>query len=81
MIGAQDVEEEMQLSIGNGHVIYTDGAQGTDELAVEMAKHFGTQVEVIVPPNHPRVQYVSPSTVEVLVLANLHLHQAAHKLC
>jgi len=30
--------------------------KGTDELAGEMAKHFGMQVEVIVPPNHPRAQ-------------------------
>ena len=80
MIGAQDVEE-MQLNIGGGHAIYTGGAKGTDELAEEMAKHFGMQVEVIVPPNHPRADYVSPSTVEVLVLANPHLHQAAQKLC
>ena len=80
MIGAQD-EEEMQLSIGSGHVIYTGGAKGTDELAEEMAKHFGMQVEVIVLPNHPRADYVSPSTVEVLVLANPHLLQAAQKLC
>ena len=80
MIGAQDVEE-MQLNIGGGHAIYTGGAKGTDELAEEMAKHFGMQVEVIVPPNHPRADYVSPSTVEVLVLANPHLHQAAAKLC
>jgi len=50
MIGAQDVEEEIQLSIGNGHVIYTSGAKGTNELAEEMAKHFGMLVEVIVPP-------------------------------
>ena len=38
------------------------------------------QVEVIVPPNYPRADYVSPFTVEVLVLANPHLHQAAAKL-
>ena len=77
MIGAQDVEEEeMQLSIGNGHVICTGGAEGTDELADEMAKHFGMQVAVIVPPN-PRANYICPATVEVLVLANPHLHQAA----
>ena len=49
MIGVQDVEE-IQLNIGSGHVIYTGGAKGTDELAEEMAKHFGMQVEVIVPP-------------------------------
>jgi len=50
MIGAQDVEGEMQLNIGHGHVIYTSGAKGTDALAKEMAKQFGMQVEVIVPP-------------------------------
>ena len=80
MIGGQDVEEEMQLNIGSGHVIYTGGAKGTDELAEEMAKHFGMQVEVIVPPNHPRANYVSPATVEVKILANPHLYQAAQKL-
>ena len=80
MIGAQDAEE-MQLTIGSGHVLYTGGAKGTDELAEELAKYFGLQVEVIVPPSHPRSNYVSPSKVEVLVLANPHPYQAAQKLC
>ena len=81
MVGAQDIEEEMQLNIGNGHVvIYTGGAKGTDVLAEEMAKYFGMQIEVIVPPNHPPAQYVSPSTVEVLMLANPHLYEAGRKL-
>jgi len=79
MIGEQDLEA-MQLNIGFGHVVYTGGAKGTDELVEQMARHFGMQVEVLVPPNHPRAQYVTPSTVEVLMLANPHLHQAAHKL-
>ena len=79
MIGAQDLED-MHLQIGHGHVIYTGGAKDTDELVEQMARHFGMQVEVIVPPYHPRAQYVSPSTVEVLVLANPHLRQAAQKL-
>jgi len=48
MIGAQD--EEMKLFIGHGHVLYTGGAEGTDQEAEEMAKHFGMQVDVIVPP-------------------------------
>jgi len=71
MIGAQDLEEEMQLNIGHGHVIYTGGAKGTDELADEMAKHFGMQVEVLVAPDHPRAQYVSPSAVEVRIFIRL----------
>jgi len=81
MIGSQDLEEDMQLNIGHGHVIYTGGAKGTDELVEQMGRHFGMQVEVIVPPNHPQAQYVSPSTIEVLVLANPHIDRAAHKLC
>ena len=80
MIGAQDAEEK-ELTIGSGHVLYTGGAKGTDELAEELAKHFGMQVKVIVPPNHPRSNYVSPATVEVFLLANPHLYQAAQKLC
>ena len=80
ILGAQDAEE-MSLSIGSGHVLYTGGAKGTDELAEELAKHFGMQVEVIVAPNHPRSNYVSPATVEVSLLANPHLYQAAQKLC
>jgi len=79
MIGEQDLDA-MQLQIGFGHVVYTGGAKGTDELVEQMAKQFGMQVEFLVPPNHPRAQFVTPSTVEVLMLANPHLHQAAQKL-
>ena len=45
-----------------------------------MAKQFGMQVEVLVPPNHPRATFITPSTVEYLMIANPHLHQAAEKL-
>ena len=79
MIGEQDLDA-MQLNIGHGHVVYTGGAKGTDALVEQMAKQFGMQGEVLVPPNHPRTQFVTPSTVEVLMLANPHLHQAVQKL-
>jgi len=79
MIGEHALDA-MQLNIGHGHVVYTGGAKGTDELVEQMAKQYGMQVEVLVPPNHPRAQFVTPSTVEVLMLANPHLHQAAEKL-
>ena len=79
MIGEQDLDA-MQLNIGFGHVVYTGGAKGTDELVEQMARQFGMQVEGLGPPNHPRAQYITPSTVEVLRLANPHLHQAAQKL-
>ena len=51
MIGEHDA---LELQIGHGHVVYTGGAKGTDELVEQMAKQFGMQVEVLVPPNHPR---------------------------
>ena len=79
MIGEQDLDA-MQLNIGHGHVVYTGGAKGTDEMVEQMAKQFGMQVEVLVPPDHPRAQFITPFTVEVLMLANPHLHQAAQKL-
>jgi len=79
MIGEQDLDA-LELQIGHGHAVYTGGAKGTDELVEQMAKQFGMQVEVLVPPNHPRAQFITPSTVEVLMLANPHLHQAAQKL-
>ena len=79
MIGEHDVDA-LELQIGHGHVVYTGGAKGTDELVEQLGKQFGMQVEVLVPPNHPRATFITPSTVEVLMLANPHLHQAAEKL-
>ena len=46
MIGEHDA---LELQIGHGHVVYTGGARGTDELVEEMGKQFGMQVEVLVP--------------------------------
>ena len=71
-------EEEMQLTIGHGHVLYTGGADGTDTLAEEMAREYGMQIEVIVPPNHPRAKFTSPASVEVLMQADPAIGAAAH---
>jgi len=73
-------EEMIVLQIGYGHVIYTGGAKGTDELAESWGRHFGMQVDVLVPPHHPGAQHIAPSTVEVLVLANPQIHLAVQKL-
>ena len=40
MIGEHDVKA-LELQIGHGHVVYTGGAKGTDELVEQMAKQFG----------------------------------------
>ena len=69
MIGEQDLGA-LELQVGHGHVVYTGGAKGTDALVEEHAKQFGMQLEVLVPPNHPRATFITPSTVEVLMLAN-----------
>ena len=73
-------EEEMQLTIGHGHVLYMGGADGTDTLAEEMAREYGMQIEVIVPPNHPRAKFTSPASDEVLMQADPAIGAAAHKL-
>ena len=52
MIGEHEIDA-LELQIGHGHVVYTGDAKGTDELVEAMAKQFGMQVEVLVPPNHP----------------------------
>ena len=49
MIGEQDLDV-LELQIGHGHVVYTGGAKGTDEFVEQMAKQFGMQLEVLVPP-------------------------------
>ena len=61
MIGEQDLGA-LELQVGHGHVVYTGGAKGTDALVEEHAKHFGMQLEVLVPPNHPRATFITPST-------------------
>ena len=48
MIGEHDVDA-LELQIGHGHVVYTGGAKGTDELVEKLAKQFGMQLEVLVP--------------------------------
>ena len=64
MIGEHEIDA-LELQIGHGHVVYTGGAKGTDELVEQMAKHFGMQVEVLVPltilerPSSPRPPWKS----------------------
>ena len=48
MIGEQDLEA-LELQMGHGHVVYTGGARGTDELVEQLGKQFGMQVEVLDP--------------------------------
>ena len=67
MIGEQNLDA-LELQVGYGHVVYTGGAKGTDALVEELAKQFGMQLELLVPPNHPRATFITPSTVEVLML-------------
>ena len=58
MIGEQDLEA-LELHMGHGHVVYTGGARGTDDLVEQLGKQFGMQVEVLVPPNHPRATFIT----------------------
>ena len=66
--------------MGNGFVLYTGGAQGTDQLAEELFLHFGVQVEVLIPPGHSRSRTITPVSPRLLALANPHIEEAAEKL-
>jgi len=74
-------EEHMQLTIGHGHVLYTRGEDGTDALAEDTAQNYGMQIDVVVPPNHPRAKFASPVSVEELIQATHAIGAAAHQLC
>ena len=50
-------DENMQLMIGCGHVLYANGGMGASMLAEEMAKKYGMQIELWVPPIHPRAKF------------------------
>ena len=50
-------DENMQLMIGCGHVLYANGDTGANMLAEEMAKEYEMQIELWVPPNHPRAKF------------------------
>ena len=76
----EEEEEPMQTCVRNGFVLFTGGAQGTDQVAEDLGLRFGIQVEVLVPPGHSRSRTISPVPPQVLVLANLHIEEAAEKL-
>ena len=73
-------EEPMQTDVGNGFVLYTGGAQGTDQLAEDLGRRFGIQVEVLIPPGHSRSRTISAVSPRLLDLANPHIEEAAEEL-
>ena len=70
----------MQTDVGTGFVLYTGGAQGTDQLAEDLGLHFGVQVEVLIPPGHSRSRTITPMSPRLLALANAHIEEAAEEL-
>ena len=73
-------DENVQLMIGCGHVLYANGDMGASMLAEEMAKEYGMQIELWVPPNHPCAKFNSPANVEVLLQGNDSIKRAANHL-
>ena len=76
----KEEEEPMQIDAGNGFVLYTGGAKGTEQVAEELALQFGVQVEVLIPPRQSRSRTITPVSPRVLTLANPHIEEAAEKL-
>jgi len=70
--------EDMQLSIGCNHVLYTCGSGfGVDNVAEETAKDYGMQMEIMKLPQHSRGSCNSPATVELMRTADEAIQNAA----
>ena len=76
----EEEEEPTQIDPGNGFVLYTGGARGTDQVAEELGLQFGVQVRVLIPPGHSRSRTITPVSSQLLALANPHIEEAAEKL-
>ena len=53
-------EEPMETPLGDGFTIYSGGALGSDSVAEFAARELGMNVEIKIPPGHPRARSVSP---------------------
>ena len=73
-------EELMETPLGDGFTIYSGGALGSDSVAEFAARELGMNVEIKIPPGHPRARSVSPLTPEELDEANPYVERAAKML-
>ena len=53
-------EEDMETPLGDGYSIYTGGAEGTDAIAEQCARHWGMDVNILIPPGHARTKTITP---------------------
>ena len=72
--------ESMETPLGDGFTIYSGGALGSDSVAEFAARELGMNVEIKIPPEHPRARSVSPLTLQELDEANPYLERAAKSL-
>ena len=72
--------ESMETPLGDGFTIYSGGALGTDSVAEFAARELGMNVEIKIPPEHPRARSVSPLTPQELDEANPYVERAAQRL-
>ena len=73
-------EEPMETPLGDGFTIYSGGALGSDSVAEFAALELGMNVEIKIPPGHPRARSVSPLTPQELDEANPYVERAAKML-
>ena len=79
-LGLQHKEEVMDIAIGDEYTLYTGGCEGVDQTAEEMGVQLGFKVHVLVGPQHPRAQTVTPLSTEELEQANPFLRGANQTL-
>ena len=73
-------EEPMEIPLGDGFTIYSGGALGSDSVAEFAARELGMNVEIKIPPGHPRASTVSPLTPQELDEVNPYVERAAKML-
>ena len=73
-------EEPMETPLGDSFTIYSGGALGSDSVAEFAARELGMNVEIKIPPGHPRACSVSPLTPQELDEANPYVERAAKML-
>ena len=70
----------MEVPALNDITIVTGGADGVDREAERQAVHFGTQLDVVIGPHHPRRRTITPLTEEDLEKTIYHFLSAQVQL-
>lgn len=76
----QIVEEPMEMGIGNGYVLYTEGAKGVGSLAEQQGVLHGMNVYIILSSIQERSRFITPLTCQQLKEPEPYVNKANYTL-